>query len=153
MPVTILENFRSIGRSTFMSKASLVLLRRLGALSCLLAACIVGCKKDEPPPPLPVAKAVETTEAPLELQPEDAGRPPQEKPAATKPVVRKASGLQQCCTALRQNAASAPEPTKGYMLYAAGVCDLAATQGKDKASAVGVISSALKGAGLPADCK
>jgi hypothetical protein len=112
----------------------------------------IGCKKDEPPPPLPEPKPVETAEAPLELKPEDAGAPVQEK-VAPKPTARKPSGLAQCCAALRQNAASAPEPTKGYMLYAAGACDLAAAQGKDKASAVGVIANALKGAGLPADCK
>lgn len=135
-----------------MSKASFVALCRIGALSCALGSTLAGCKKDEPPPPLPEPKAVETAEVPLELKPEDAGAPVVEKPVV-KSGVRKASGLAQCCTALRQNATSAPEPTKGYMLYAAGVCDLAAAQGKDKASAIGVITSALKGAGMPADCK
>ena len=137
-----------------MSKASLVALCRIGALSCALGSPLVGCKKDEPPPPLPEPKPVETAaEAPLELKPEDAGAPVKEKPAATKSGVRKSGSLAKCCTALRQNATSAPEPTKGYMLYAAGVCDMAATQGQDKASAIGVITNALKGAGMPADCK
>lgn len=136
-----------------MSKASFVALCRIGALSCALASSLAGCKKDEPPPPLPEPKVVDTAEAPLELKPEDAGAPVVEKPAVVKSGARKASGLAQCCAALKQNAANAPEPTKGYMLYAAGVCDLAATQGKDKASAIGVITSALKGAGVPADCK
>jgi hypothetical protein len=113
----------------------------------------VGCKKDEPPPPLPEPKAVETAEAPLELKPEDAGPPVQEKAAPKPGGTARKSGLAQCCAALRQNAANAPEPTKGYMIYAAGACDLAAAQGKDKQSAVGIIQSALKGAGLPADCK
>jgi hypothetical protein len=117
-------------------------------------ATAVGCKKDEPPPPLPEPKAAETAEAPLELVPEDAGAPVQPKAAAPKPsgTARK-SGLAQCCAALRQNAANAPEPTKGYLIYAAGACDLAAAQGKDKQSAVSMIQSALKGAGLPSDCK
>ncbi len=134
-----------------MSKASLVALCRVGALSCVLGSSSVGCKKEEPPPPLPAPQVVEKVEAPLELKPEDAGAPaPVKAPPKTSGTK---SGLQQCCAALRQNAASAPEPTKGYMLYAAGVCDLAAAQGKDKASAVGVITTSLKGAGLPTACK
>jgi hypothetical protein len=131
-----------------LSKASIATL----GLALLLGSA-VGCKKDEPPPPLPEPKPVPTAEeAPLELKPEDAGPPVQEK-VAPKAGTRPSGGLARCCSALRQNAANAPEPTKGYMLYAAGACDLAAAQGKDKQSAVGVITSALKGAGLPADCK
>lgn len=139
-----------------MSKGSIASVRRGAALALVSAVVVLNaaCKKDEPPPPLPEPKPVETAEAPLELQPEDAGPPVQEKvaPKPSSGTARK-SGLAQCCAALRQNAASAPEPTKGYMLYAAGACDLAAAQGKDKQSAVSVIQSALKGAGLPADCK
>jgi len=137
-----------------MSKASFVALCRIGALSFALGSTLVACKKDEPPPPLPEPKPVETAaEAPLELKPEDAGAPVVVKPPVAKSGVSTAGSLAKCCTALRQNAANAPEPTKGYMLYAAGACDLAATQGKDKASAIGVIASALKGAGMPAACK
>jgi hypothetical protein len=134
-----------------MSKGSFVALWQGGALALALASA-VGCKKDEPPPPLPEPKAVEATEAPLELKPEDAGAPVQPKVTA-KPGVARKSGLQACCAALRQNASSAPEPTKGYMLYAASACDMAAAQGREKASVVGQITTALKGAGLPADCK
>jgi hypothetical protein len=123
------------------------------AVLSVLALGAAACQKDEPPPPLPAPKPVEAiAEAPLELKPEDAGAPVVPKPAP-KSGTRAAGSLTACCAALRQNAANAPEPTKGYMLYAAGACDLAATQGKDKASAVGVIRAALKGAGLPADCK
>lgn len=135
-----------------MSKASIATLWRGGALVLALAV-VPGCKKDEPPPPLPEPpKTVETAEKPLELKPEDAGAPVQEK-APPKPTARKPSGIAQCCAALRQNAASAPEPTKGYMLYAASACDMAAAQGKDKSSIMGQLTAALKGAGLPADCK
>ena len=137
-----------------MSKASFVALCRIGALSCALASTLAACKKDEPPPPLPEPKPIETAaEAPLELKPEDAGAPVVPKPPVTKSGGSTASSLTKCCAALRQNATSAPPPTKDYMLYAAGVCDLAAAQGKDKASAIGVITSALKGAGMPAACK
>jgi hypothetical protein len=138
-----------------MRKASIVVLCRTGALCAALGLALFACKKEEPPPPLPAPKpAAPVAEAPLELKPEDAGAPVEN--AATKPksaAVHKASGLTACCTALRQNAASAPDPTKGYMLYAAGLCDMAAAQGKDKSSAVGMLQSALKGAGLPTDCK
>lgn len=142
-----------------MHEASLFALCRAAALVGTLGWCLSGCRKDEPPPPLPAApKVVEPiAEAPLQLQPEDAGKPaePAAIPSAKSASTHKASpsGLAQCCAALRQNAVSAPEPTKGYMQYAAGVCDLAAAQGKDKANIVGVITTALKGAGLPADCK
>jgi hypothetical protein len=133
-----------------MSKALALALSR-AALALILTSA-AGCKKDEPPPPLPEPKPVETAEAPLELKPEDAGAPVQEK-AAPKPAARKPSGLAQCCAALRQNAANAPEPTKGYMNSAAQACDMAAALGQDKQSVVGQIRTALKGAGLPADCK
>src|SRR5262245_17826356 len=141
-----------------MSKGSIASLWRGAALALIPGALVlvtaVGCKKDEPPPPLPEPKPVETAaEAPLELKPEDAGAPVQEKAAPKPSGTARKSGLAQCCAALRQNAANAPEPTKGYMQYAAGACDLAAAQGKDKQSAVSMIQSALKGAGLPADCK
>jgi hypothetical protein len=137
-----------------MSQATVVALCRAGAFSAALCCVLIACRKDEPPPPLPAPKPVETVaEAPLELQPEDAGKPPAPVVEKPKTTARKPSGLQQCCAALRQNAASAPEPTKGYMVYAAGMCDAAAAQGKDKNSVVGMLQTALKGAGLPSDCK
>jgi hypothetical protein len=114
-----------------------------------------GCKKDEPPPPLPVEPApTATAEAPLELKPEDAGVPPKpvEKPK-TGGTGTSAGSLQNCCAALTQNAANAPEPTRTYMLQAAAMCTAAAATGKDKQSIVGVLTGALKGAGLPTACK
>jgi hypothetical protein len=119
------------------------------------ASCLPGCKKDEPPPPLPVEPApVATAEAPLELKPEDAGVPPKpvEKPK-TGGTASSSGSLQNCCAALTQNAANAPEPTRTYMVQAAAMCSAAAAQGKDKASIMGVITGALKGAGLPVACK
>jgi hypothetical protein len=138
-----------------MSKASLVALCRSAACAGALCTSLLGCRKDEPPPPLPPApKAVEPVAvAPLELKPEDAGKPPEPAAPAVKATHKASGGLAACCTALRQNAASAPEPNKGYMISAAGLCDLAAAQGKDKASMVSNIRTLLKGAGLPTDCK
>lgn len=112
-----------------------------------------SCKSDEPPPPLPTPKAAPEPEAPLELKPEDAGLPPVEEKPKTTAKRRTPVGLTQCCKALRQNAASAPEPTKGYMLYAAQLCDGAVAQGQGQSTAIGMIRSALQGAGLPGDCK
>ena len=119
------------------------------------ALALPGCKKDEPPPPLPVEPAPSATvEQPLELKPEDAGVPPKpvEKPK-TGGTGSSAGSLQNCCAALTQNAASAPEPTRTYMLQAAAMCTAAAASGKDKQSIVGVLTGALKGAGLPVACK
>jgi hypothetical protein len=119
------------------------------------ALSLPGCKKDEPPPPLPVEPApIATAEAPLELKPEDAGAPPKPAtPAKTGGTASSSGSLQNCCAALTQNAASAPEPTRTYMIQAAAMCSAAAAQGKDKASITGVITGALKGAGLPVACK
>jgi hypothetical protein len=138
------------------------MMSRLVSVACarvlVLAAALAlpGCKKDEPPPPLPVEPAPSATvEAPLELKPEDAGVPPKpvEKPKTGTGTGSSAGSLQNCCAALTQNAASAPEPTRTYMLQAAAMCTAAAATGKDKQSIVGVLSGALKGAGLPVACK
>jgi len=138
-----------------MSKLTLIALCRSAAIAAALGSCLVACRKDEPPPPLPVApKAPEpVAEAPLELKPEDAGKPPAPATPPPKATGGKSSSLANCCKALRQNAVNAPEPNKGYMTTAAGVCDSAAAMGQDKASVVALIRGALKSAGLPADCK
>ena len=139
-----------------MSKGSLIARCRAAALVGLLGASLSACKKDEPPPPLPAAPpAAEpvAAEAPLQLVPEDAGKPPEPAAAPKATGTKSRSGLAACCKALRQNAESAPEPNKGYMTYAAGICDMAAKSGQSKDSIVGAIRAALKGAGLPADCK
>ena len=140
-----------------MSKASLIAVCRGTVFAAALGTSMLGCRKDEPPPPLPAAPkpAEPAAVAPLELKPEDAGKPPE--PAATpapKTTARKASGgLAACCAALRQNAVNAPEPTKGYMMTAAGVCDGAAQSGVYKDGTLKTISAMIKGAGLPTDCK
>ncbi len=140
-----------------MSKGSLIAGCRTAALAGLLGASLWSCKKDEPPPPLPaapVAAEPAAAEAPLQLVPEDAGKPPE--PADSKPKAtgaKASSGLGACCKALRQNAASAPPPNDGYMKYAADLCDTMAKSGQGKDTIVGAVRTALKGAGLPADCK
>jgi hypothetical protein len=86
--------------------------------------------------------------------PEDAGPPPkpEETAKATAPKAPSAS-LKKCCDALKQNATSAPEPTRTYMLQSAASCDALVLAGQDKASIVNMVTKGLKGAGVPLACK
>jgi hypothetical protein len=124
----------------------------------LLAVQTTGCKKDEPPPPLPSAAPVATAAptAPVELVPEVPVAPPSASASASaKPTggVSASGSLKKCCSALTQNAQSAPEPNKTYMLQAAAVCNGAAAAGQASGAAFGMISAALRGAGMPTACK
>jgi len=124
----------------------------LGALAAMSTA---GCKKEEPPPPLPSAAPVAAPPPPLELAPEPEAIV---EPDAAAPEVKKGTGvagpsLKKCCSALKQNAASAPPPNNGYMLQAAGLCDSLVAQGQQKQSIVAAVQAALKGAGIPAACQ
>ena len=122
----------------------------------LTTIVLVGCKKDEAPPPLPSAAAPATEPSPvLAIEPvpdaaHDAGAPAKK---LTGGGVASATNLKACCSALAQNAASAPEPNATYMKQAAATCEILAAQGKDKGSLVAVITGMLKGAGVPAACK
>jgi hypothetical protein len=118
---------------------------------------VVGCKKDEAPPPLPTATAAPAPEPSPVLAIEPV---PDVAPDAGPVTARKVGGaaapaanMQACCNALAQNAASAPEPNATYMKQAAATCGVLAAQGKDKGSLVAVIAGMLKGAGMPAACK
>ncbi len=139
------------------AKWSLLTPIALGLMIPILGTTYLGCKKDEPPPPLPSAAPASTPSAPLQLAPEepivDAGT---DEGAAKKPTgpYKPAASLSACCGALSQNAASAPDPmTKGYMLQAAGVCSALVAAGKDKTSVIAAVQGALKGAGMPAACR
>jgi hypothetical protein len=113
-----------------------------------------GCKKEEPPPPLPSAAPATTPAAPLELAPEQPVVVPDASAAPKKGGPgRPAASLKACCAALRQNAESAPEPNKAYMLSAAQVCDTMALSGGDKTTIMPAIQGALKSAGMPMACK
>lgn len=145
-----------------MNKASQPVTRTLVApiaLGLMVPVCVAfytGCKKEEPPPPLPSAAPAATPSAPLVLEVEDAGDDGDAGDADADAKVGKgvpAASLKACCAALAQNAASAPPPTNMYMMQAAAACNAAVAQGKDKASVVGIVSGALKGAGMPAACR
>jgi hypothetical protein len=131
----------------------MTLTTRLGfsAASLVLSMlAVTGCKKDEPPPPLPSAAPVATAPAPLQLKPEDAGVVAPVDAGKKKTGGAGGGGIAACCKALMQNAQSAPEPTKTYMLQAGAMCQ--ATQGAGRA-ALGPVLAALRGAGVPAACK
>ena len=123
-------------------------------LLIVTAQAVSGCKKEEPPPPLPTAAPVATAPpAPLQLKPEDAGMPkPAESAKPTGTGHGTAGGLSACCAALQQNAASAPAPTNGYMLQAAAACKAAVAAG-NTAGIAAMIRGLLQGAGMPSSCK
>jgi hypothetical protein len=128
----------------------------VGLMLPIVATSYMGCKKDEPPPPLPSATATTAPSAPLVLEVEDAGEDASDGDGdAKKPTgpYKPASSLKNCCAALQQNAASAPPPTSIYMTQAAAACYAAVNQGKDKGSVLAVVQGALKGAGMPGACR
>jgi hypothetical protein len=141
------------------TKKAQVLAPLLLSLMVPVVAQITGCKKEEPPPPLPAAPSVPTTPpptAPVELVPETPIAPSASASASAAPTgggVSAAASLKKCCSALTQNAANAPEPNKTYMLQAAAVCNAAAGAGQASGAAFGAISAALRGAGMPTACK
>ncbi len=91
-----------------------------------------GCKKDEPPPPLPSAAPASTPSAPLTLEIEDAGEdiPDAEAGAKKKYTGGSSASMKKCCQAVSQNAENAPEPTKSYMKQLAAACFAAASAGR-----------------------
>src|SRR6201999_2286259 len=86
----------------------------LGLSVSFAATGYMGCKKDEPPPPLPSATtptAAPTPTAPLVLQAEDPVPSASAADSVKKPTGgAPAQSFSKCCAALTQNAASAPEP-------------------------------------------
>jgi len=100
-------------------------------LPAMVSSC-QGCKKDEPPPPLPSATAPASTTAPvLELAVEDAGEDVVDAADAGKKlgVGGGAANIKKCCQAIKQNAANAPMPTKAYLENLAASCFAMAKQG------------------------
>jgi len=128
----------------------------LGVVVSLASLASSGCKKDEPPPPLPSAAApaaVPTPTAPLELAPEEpvASAAPAES-AKKHGGGAPAQSFAKCCAALTQNAASAPEPTKTSLTQAAGLCNSLVAAGKTGPGIVSAIQGLLRGVGMPSAC-
>jgi hypothetical protein len=126
----------------------------LSAASLVLSTlAVTGCKKDDPPPPLPSAAPVATAPAPLQLRAEDAGvKAPVDAGKKKTGGPGGGGGLGPCCKALEQNAASAPPPNNGYMLQAAATCRALNAQGAPRASMMNALAM-LKAYGIPAACK
>ena len=139
------------------TKAQVLAPLLLSTLVPLFAAHLSGCKKDEPPPPLPsaapAAAPVPAPTQPIELVPEVAPAPSASASATASKGGGGGASLRTCCSALTQNAQSAPEPNKTYMLQAAAVCNAAAGAGQASGQALGAITAALRGAGMPTSCK
>jgi hypothetical protein len=140
-------------RRTAMKNASKSITRTLlfpiglGFVLPVMVTSCQGCKKDEPPPPLPSATAPATTTAPeLVMAPEDAGFDAADAADAKKPLGKggKPGGLSKCCQAIKQNAANAPMPTKAYLENLAASCFAVAKGGGMSFPAGAGYSSACK---------
>jgi hypothetical protein len=142
----------------FGSRRSVALSIALGAALPLvwLGGCS-RCQKDQDPVPLPAQPdaSSEPTVLAVDAGPDadadaaDADADAKKKPSGPGPT----AAMRKCCNALAQNAENAPEPTKTYMKLAAASCHAGVAQGKDKASIIAIVTGALRGAGLPAECK
>ena|SRR5829696_5909966 len=113
-----------------------------------------GCKKDEPPPPLPSAPpAASTPAAPqtLELAPEPV---PSDSAEVKKPVGGgSGSSLGKCCAALIQNSKSAPPPNNTMMLQAGQACQAMVAAGSAAPQILNAVRAAMGGGALPAGCQ
>ena len=132
------------------TKKAQVLAPLLVSLLVPALGAATGCKKDEPPPPLPsatapVVAAPVATPEPIQLEPEPEALPSASASVTPPKGTGTGSSIKKCCSALRQNAANAPEPNKTYMLQAAAACDAGAQ--------VSGLMTMLRGVGLPAACK
>lgn len=109
----------------------------LGLIFPIAVTAYTGCKKDEPPPPLPSAAPEPTPSAPLQLVVEDSGPDVVDADADAKPKVTgggSGASLKRCCDAIQQNAANAPEPTATYMKQLAASCYAAVKSGQSAAA-------------------
>jgi hypothetical protein len=115
-----------------------------------------GCKKDEPPPPLPSAPPAASTPATvattLELAPEPV---PSDSAEVRKPTGGGVAGpsLKRCCDALAQNSKSAPPPNNTLMLQASQACNVAVAAGAASPAVMAAVRAAMGGAALPPGCQ
>lgn len=115
-----------------------------------------GCKKDEPPPPLPSAPPAASTPAAapetLQLAPEPV---PSDSAEVKKPTSGEVAGpsLKKCCDALAQNAKGAPPPNNTLMLQASQACNVAVAAGAASPQVMAAVRAAMGGAQLPPGCQ
>jgi hypothetical protein len=127
----------------------------------LLTVCLgvslaapIGCKQEVEPPPLPTSKPAPTPTT-LQLAVDeklDAGKKDEPKKKGGGGA-RRGGPLSACCSALRQNAAGLPEPSKGHTLTAAAACEAANNSGTAPGAFLGTLTALLRGAPLPAACR
>lgn len=102
-----------------------------------------------PPPPPPVELKTEEDAGTGADAADDAA---DAAPKATGGGSADPTGVRRCCSALRQNANSAPLDQKGPMLSAAAMCDGLVNSPQGRQALVSV-RGLLKSANVPADCK
>ena len=127
------------------------------AVALLANGC--GGKETEPPPATTSAPAPTPTPTPtVNMVPEedagaadaDAGDADADAPKATGSF--DPTGIKACCTALNQNAASAPLDQKPMYLQAAAVCQGLINSPQGRQALVG-LRGILRGANMPSACK
>lgn len=132
----------------------------LAALLPVALAASQGCKGDPEetapaavpaPPPTPTPL---TTIAPEEPDAgADAATDAAEDADAKKPGYGgDPTGIRACCSALRQNAKSAPPEQQGAYMMAAGACDAVRNSPQGRA-ALSQVRAALRGANVPSSCR
>jgi hypothetical protein len=127
----------------------------------VVAACANGCKKESdelPPAPsavaTPTAAASPTAVAPIVPEEPDAGADAADAEADVKKATGGGdpTGIRKCCSALAQNANSAPPEQKAYYMSAAAACNgmVNSPQGRQ---ALASLRGLLMGASMPAACQ
>ena len=126
-------------------------------LGALLVANGCGNKEDDTPPPAPAPAPTPAPTTTMEIVPEeDAGAPDAAEDAdadAPKPTGNfDPTGIKACCSALAQNANSAPLDQKPMYLQAAAVCQGLINNQQGRQALV-QLRGILRGANLPAACR
>jgi hypothetical protein len=118
-----------------------------------------GCKKDETEPvPTAAPTPTPTPTPPATITPEedagsDAADAADGDADAAKPTGGgDPTGIKKCCSALRQNARSAPPDQQSGYLTAASACDAIAASSQSRQALAG-LRAFLKGAQMPSQCQ
>ncbi len=121
-----------------------------------------GCKKEEteaPPPPTAAPTPTPTPTPVTTVTPEeDAGADAADAADGDASDAKPGSGsfdptgIKKCCSALRQNAKSAPLDQQGGYLAAASVCDGLTASAQSRQALAG-LRQFLRGAQLPSACQ
>lgn len=136
-----------------------VVLALVFPFAALLVANGCGNKEDDtPPPPAPVTTAPPAPTPTVEMTPEEDAGAPEDASAdadadAPKPTGNyDPTGIKACCSALAQNANSAPLDQKPMYLQAAAVCQGLINNPQGRQALV-QLRGILRGANLPSACK